>query len=106
MRRFYVYIMASRSRVLYTGITSNLLRRVWEHRAGAFPGFTRDYKIHRLVYYETFKYVDNAITREKQIKRWLRAKKSGLNSRNQSYLGRPGRKLVQADKAGPALRSR
>lgn len=78
MRRFYGYIMASKSRVLYTGIISNLLCRVWEHKTGAFPGFTRNYKIHRLIYYETFKYVDNPITREKQIKGWLRARKVAL----------------------------
>jgi putative endonuclease len=68
MRQFYVYIMASKSRVLYTGITNNLQRRVWDHKHDELPGFTRKYRIHRLVYYETFKYVGNAIAREKHIK--------------------------------------
>ena len=78
MRHFYVYIMASKSRVLYTGVTNNLRRRVWEHKNGVIPGFTRDYRIHRLVYFEEFKYVDNAITHEKRIKGWLRKKKVAL----------------------------
>jgi putative endonuclease len=67
-RQFYIYIMASKSRVLYTGITNNLQRRVWDHKHDELPGFTRKYRIHRLVYYETFKYVGNAIAREKHIK--------------------------------------
>ena len=78
MRHFYVYILASKSRVLYTGITDNIYRRTWEHKNDANPGFTHDYKIHRLVYYETFKYANNAIAREKSIKGWLRRKKIAL----------------------------
>ena len=78
MRHFYVYILASKSRALYTGITSDLWRRLWEHKNNAFPGFTSSYRVYRLVYFETFKYVDNAIKREKQIKGWLRAKKVAL----------------------------
>ena len=78
MRHFYVYIMSSKSRVLYTGITDNIYRRAWEHKNDINPGFTRDYKVHRLVYYETFKYVNNAIAREKSIKGWLRRKKISL----------------------------
>jgi len=78
MRHFYVYIMSSKSRVLYTGITDNIYRRAWEHKNDINPGFTRDYKVHRLVYYETFKYVNNAIAREKSIKGWLRRKKIAL----------------------------
>ena len=78
MRNFYVYILSSKSRVLYTGITDNIYRRTWEHKNDVNPGFTRDYKVHRLVYYETFKYVNNAIAREKTIKGWLRSKKVAL----------------------------
>jgi len=78
MRHFYVYILSSKSRVLYTGITDDVYRRTWEHKNDVNPGFTRDYKVHRLVYYETFKYVNNAIVREKTIKGWLRRKKIGL----------------------------
>jgi len=75
---FYVYIMASKSRVLYIGITNSLRRRVWEHKNGLCSGFTRDYKIHRLVYFERFQYVKNAICREKQLKGWLRKRKVEL----------------------------
>ena len=78
MRHFYVYILSSKSRVLYTGITDNIYRRTWEHKNDVNPGFTRDYRVHRLVYYETFKYVNNAIAREKPIKGWLRRKKIAL----------------------------
>src|SRR5450755_1620951 len=78
MRHFYVYILSSKSRVLYTGITDNIYRRTWEHKNDVHPGFTRDYKVHRLVYYETFRYVNNAIAREKSIKGWSRRKKIAL----------------------------
>jgi len=78
MAIFYVYIMASKSRVLYIGITNNLWRRVWEHKNGLCSGFTRDYKIHRLVYFERYQYVRNAIYREKQLKGWLRRRKIAL----------------------------
>jgi len=78
MRHFYVYILSTKSRVLYTGITDDIYRRTWEHKNDVNPGFTRDYKVHRLVYYETFKYVNNAIVREKTIKGWLRRKKIAL----------------------------
>ncbi len=78
MRSFYVYILSSKSRVLYTGITDNIYRRTWKHKNDVHAGFTSDYKVHRLVYYETFKYVNNAIAREKSIKGWLRRKKIAL----------------------------
>ena len=78
MRHFYVYIMASKSRVLYTGVTNNIHRRVWEHKHDELPGFTSDYRVHRLVYFESFQYVGNAIAREKTIKGWLRRKKIAL----------------------------
>jgi putative endonuclease len=55
MRHFYVYIMASRTRVLYTGVTSNVCARIWQHKHDELPGFTRDYRVHRLVYLERFK---------------------------------------------------
>jgi len=78
MRRYYVYIMASKSRVLHVGITNDIYRRVWEQKNNANPGFTSKYRIHRLVYFEEFKYVGNAIAREKRIKGWLREKKVAL----------------------------
>jgi len=73
--RYYVYILASASRVLYVGMTNNLRKRVWEHRTHAMEGFTDDYNVCRLVYWERFQDVRNAINREKQIKRWRRSKK-------------------------------
>jgi putative endonuclease len=78
MRRYYVYIMASKSRVLYVGVTNDIRRRVWEHKKDVNPGFTSKYRIHRLVYFESFTYVGNAIAREKCIKGWLREKKVAL----------------------------
>jgi putative endonuclease len=81
-RRYYVYIMASKSRCLYTGITNNLYRRALEHKSGEIEGFTKRYKIHRLVYYEVFRDVGNAIAREKEIKGWDRAKRVALIERD------------------------
>ena len=77
-RRYYVYLMASRSLNLYTGITDNLCRRALEHKSGKVDGFTKRYNINRLVYYEVFRYVNNAIAREKQIKAWTRGKRIAL----------------------------
>jgi len=65
---FFVYIMASLSRRIYTGVTNNIFRRVMQHKSGDFKGFTRRYRINRLVYYEIFQYINDAIHREKQIK--------------------------------------
>ena len=70
--------MARRSLTLYTGVTGNLYQRVLQHKRGEVEGFTKKYHINRLVYYETFKYVNNAIAREKQIKAWTRAKRLAL----------------------------
>lgn len=80
-RQFRVYILASRTRRLYTGITSGLAKRVREHREGRIPGFTSRYRIHRLVYVETYRDVHVAINREKEIKSWRREKKVELIER-------------------------
>ncbi len=77
MRKFYIYLLASRSRRLYVGVTNDLFRRVVQHRNGECE-FTSRYRITRLVYVETCTDVRSAITREKQIKGWLRAKKLEL----------------------------
>jgi putative endonuclease len=74
-RDYYVYIMASPSRVLYIGVTNNLERRVYEHRQKLIEGFTKRYNITRLVWFETTPSIEAAITREKQLKGWLRARK-------------------------------
>lgn len=78
MRQYYVYIMSSLSRTLYTGVTNNLERRVYEHKQKLIPGFTQEYHVTNLVYYEATPDVRSAIAREKQIKGWLRAKKLAL----------------------------
>ena len=66
---YYVYFVASHTRVLYCGVTNGLLRRVLEQRDGTTLGFSKSYNWNRLVYYEHFKYIDNAIAREKQLRR-------------------------------------
>ena len=75
---YYVYILANKSRRLYVGVTNKLLIRIEQHRNGEFEGFTKRYNIHRLVYFDRFQYVGNAIAREKEIKGWLREKKVAL----------------------------
>jgi putative endonuclease len=70
--------MASNSGTLYIGITSDLEGRVWEHKNGIFEGFTKKYNCHKLVFFEDFEHVDQAISREKQVKGWKRSKKESL----------------------------
>jgi putative endonuclease len=77
-KTYYVYIMASRSRRLYIGVTSNLHRRVYQHKIGTFEGFTSRYAMVSLVYYEQSPEPVVAIEREKQIKGWLRRRKLAL----------------------------
>ena len=77
-RHYYVYIMTNRSKTLYAGVTNNLGRRVWEHKQGIGSEFCAHYRLDRLVYFERFQYVRNAIAREKQIKGLLRIKKIAL----------------------------
>ena len=76
--RFYVYIMASKSRRIYTGVTNDIFRRVMQHKRGEIEGFTQKYKINRLVYYREFQYIGHAIAREKKIKGLDRAKRVAL----------------------------
>ena len=78
MKKYYVYIMTNKSRTLYVGFTSNLARRVYEHKNKLLDGFTRKYNITLLVYFEEFEDAETAIRREKQIKGWLRKKKISL----------------------------
>ena len=74
-----VYILASqRNGTLYIGVTSNLTKRVWEHKNGITGGFTKRYKVHMLVWYEFFGDMESAIKREKQLKKWKRAWKLEL----------------------------
>jgi putative endonuclease len=78
MYEYYVYIMANKSRTLYIGVTNNLERRVYEHKAKLVDGFTRRYNINRLVYFENTNDISAAIEREKEIKGWVRRKKVAL----------------------------
>ena len=78
MKQYFVYILASPSRTLYTGVTSDLTRRVYEHKQKLIPGFTSRYNVGLLVYFETFNTPQEAIAREKQIKGWVRRKKIAL----------------------------
>jgi Predicted endonuclease containing a URI domain len=72
-QRFYVYLLASGPcGHLYVGVTNDIVRRVAEHKSGLIPGYTADRGIDQLVWYETHRYIDQAILREKRIKRWLR----------------------------------
>ena len=77
-RSYWVYILASTSRVLYIGVTNDLARRVAEHRAGDGGAFTKQYRVHRLVYAEGHPSPRDAIAREKALKGWKRARKVAL----------------------------
>ena len=78
-RSYWVYILASQiGGTLYIGVTNDLVRRVYEHRTNAVPGFTSKYGVHRLVYFEQFGDIQSAIRREKRLKKWNRAWKIGL----------------------------
>ena len=79
MKQYYVYIMTNRSKTLSTGVTNDLIRRVYEHKNKMIDGFTKKYKLTKLAYHEETNDVQTAIAREKQIKGWLRAKKIALS---------------------------
>lgn len=79
MKQYFVYILASqRNGTLYIGVTNNIERRIYEHKQGLLPGFTKQYKVHRLVYVETSNSIQDALRREKQLKLWSRAWKIAL----------------------------
>ena len=76
---YFVYILTNwNNKVMYTGVTNNLERRLFEHQNELVEGFTKKYHVHKLVYYESTDDIYSAITREKQIKGWTRAKKNAL----------------------------
>jgi putative endonuclease len=77
-RTYYTYIMSSRTKVLYIGITSNLELRVQQHKQNQHDGFAREYRCHHLVWFERYATAASAIAREKQLKGWRRAKKLAL----------------------------
>ena len=78
MRQYSVYILTNKSGTLYVGVTNDLERRMFEHKNSLNEGFTKKYKINRLMYYESFNDIHEAIYREKQIKGWRRDKKIAL----------------------------
>jgi putative endonuclease len=107
-RTYFVYILSSRSRNLYVGISSDLLRRMWEHRTHAVPGHTARYRIDRLVYFEPFADPASAIAREKWIKGWLRSRKIALiEQSNPTWedFAKDWFDNLTSGKAGPSLRS-
>ena len=76
---FYIYILTNSSdKVMYIGVTNDLKRRIFEHKNELVDGFTKKYHVHKLVYYEAYRDVKNAIAREKQLKSWRREKKNDL----------------------------
>ncbi|HET7435419.1 MAG TPA: GIY-YIG nuclease family protein [Thermoanaerobaculia bacterium] len=78
-KQYFVYLLTNYDMtVLYTGVTNSLERRIWQHKNGIFEGFTKRYKCDRLLYFEEYSEIDQAIAREKQIKGWTRAKKNAL----------------------------
>ena len=81
-KRSFVCIMGNNKPVLYIGVTNNLKRRVYEHKNNLIPGFTKKYQLHKLLYYETFDSIEEAIKREKQLKNWHRAWKLKLIKAN------------------------
>ncbi|MHA6206163.1 GIY-YIG nuclease family protein [Dyella soli] len=86
IRQPCVYILASRRNgSLYTGVTSNLVARVWQHQNGVVEGFSHRYRVHRLVWYEVHETMESAIRREKAIKKWMRAWKIELVERSNPY---------------------
>jgi putative endonuclease len=100
------YMMTNRSRVvLYTGITNSLMRRVSQHQNDKIEGFTKTYKVNRLVYYEGFNDPRDAIAREKEIKGWRREKKNLLVERMNPKWADLSLMLFQHMR-GPSLRSR
>jgi putative endonuclease len=72
-KNYFLYILSNkRNGTLYTGVTNNLIRRIYEHKNSLYDGFTKKYNIHNLVYYENYNDIRSAINREKQIKKWNR----------------------------------
>jgi len=81
--QYYIYILASkRNGVLYIGVTSNLVKRIYEHKNNIIEGFSKKYHIHKLVYYETTNDIESAIRREKQLKKWNRKWKLEIIEKN------------------------
>jgi putative endonuclease len=103
----FVYILASKTQRLYVGVTNDLVRRVWEHREGVIPGFTRRYGIKQLVYFEQLGSPEGAIRREKQIKGYSRVKKLALiESLNHAWSDLAEHWFADVSRADFSLRSK
>jgi putative endonuclease len=86
MKNYFVYILSSKTKVLYIGLTNILTRRIYEHKLGLVEGFTKKYSVNRLVYYESQPDLKSAIKREKQLKNWHRQWKINLiESKNKGW---------------------
>jgi putative endonuclease len=77
-KRYFVYIMSNESKMLYVGVTNDLHKRVFQHKSKLIPGFTQKYNLYKLLHFEEFGDIRAAITREQQLKGWLRSKKVAL----------------------------
>lgn len=78
-KEYYIYLITNKKlNVLYTGVTNNLIRRIYEHKNKLLDGFTKKYNVDRLIYFEAYSEINDAILREKQIKGWSRKKKNDL----------------------------
>ena len=104
---YFVYIMSNTSKMLYTGVTNDVEARAFQHKSKKVPGFTQRYNLHKLVYFEKFGSVHEAIRREKQIKGWLRCKKVALvESMNPQWLDLAEDHFKSAAKFNLSARSR
>ena len=102
--QYFVYIMTNTSRTLYTGVTNDLVRRVYEHKNKIIPGFPSRYNISQLVYFEETSDVQTALAREKEIKGWRREKKNALvETKNPEWADLSG--MLFQHMRGPLLRS-
>jgi putative endonuclease len=103
---YFVYILASKSGVLYVGSTSDLARRMYQHRHGLIPGFTKQYRVNRLVWYELTPNARAAVEMEREIKSWRREKKVELiEAMNPSWHDLAVDWLPESDGQVPSLRS-
>jgi len=102
---YYVYILSSKSGVLYIGATSDLERRVFEHKQGLIEGFTKKYQVKRLVYVEQFDRPAEMVARERQLKGWTRSRKLALiHSQNPEMLDYAQRTARDPSRRQPSLR--
>jgi putative endonuclease len=104
-KTFHVYILASRTRVLYVGVTSDFMRRLHEHRSKLVPGFTARYNVNRLVHVETTEDAQAAIAREKQLKGWIRKRKIELIEKENPQWRDLSEEWCATTRRDPSLRS-